>query len=40
MRKLNTGAENYCERNSTRRPNFLWGVTIGLAIIGLILVIV
>jgi hypothetical protein len=40
MRRLNTGAENYCGRNSTRRPNFLWGVMIGLAVIGLILVVV
>jgi hypothetical protein len=39
MRTLDTGAANSCERNSTGRPNFLWGVMIGLAVMGLILVV-
>ena len=39
MRRLNTGTENYCEKNSSRCPNFLRGVMIGLAVMGLILVV-
>jgi hypothetical protein len=40
MRTLNTGATDPCERNSMGRPNFLWGVMIGLAVVGLILAVV
>jgi hypothetical protein len=34
------GAADFPERNSMGRPTFLWGVMIGLAVVGAILLVV
>ena len=40
LQEGNDAAAEFCKGNSMGRPNFLWGVMIGLAVMGLILVVV